>query len=1188
MERGSVKKIGALRIPGIGLSSRTILFCALPLAALIVGLAIEQFSRQRSAFLADLAGLTGEQNYAVATMLTSADQLLARMRLTMERRIEAGDDGISAATAMQLEDSTVQGPAGAIHGVEWRPARSSPEIGNLIGVADLGHRSVDQTGPVDAAVDLLSAVRLENAVGSMSHWSYFFSAKGDFITILPGAPLSDFVAAIEAEAAVSSVDELVSRWLTYDVFQLGTPNRNPERKPYWTSVYEDAGGAGAMVSHAAPVYVGNTFYGIVGTDVLLSAFDAVLAHMRQPVGMLAIVDAYGDVVGVNGSAFAGDKSQMRTYLADKGLLSAPQDQLPAGAFGIIGSSWVLSYVLPGSSFRLLYVVPNDDLTAHLLPRFGSYGWILAGLVATLAGLLIFLHRSYIRPTFTLAAYLAEKAAGRDPEPPSMPAAWRPSFETISRSFANARGYRQQLEDSEARMVAATSSLVDGFAIVDPDGKIAFYNSAFAELLGPEAGAALATGTSMAQLLSVDWFSASATDPRLVGERWVSGRRSDMPDGGTVVLLRDVTEAQKSELRLRESEERYRTVVNTQTELVARYTPEGIPSFSNEAYCRYMGMTEAELLGKPHSDFNYIVPEDRERHDAHLLSLTPDNPTKTVEFRSILPDGSLHWEEWTDTGIFDADGKLIEIQAIGRDVTEKRRAEEALGKSEARLAAFLEYAPVAMMIMDLDRRFVMANPQAQHMLGSEMAALAGKRFVDIVPETEAALMELSLSNVIAKGEAELREEHHPGLDVFQHSLAIRFPLHDAKGDIEAVGVCAVDLTPQKRAEQELRRQQEALYQSEKLAALGSLLAGVAHELNNPLSIVVGYAGMLHEMATDEGTKRRAGEVHRAAERCARIVKTFLSMARSKPIEKTRVSIDQILSDVLELSAYGLRSNGIEVEHQASETPLVVYADADQLHQVFMNLVVNAQQAMLSVEAPRRLSIQASSRGNEVVVEVVDTGHGISETVKQRAFEPFFTTKPQGVGTGIGLSVCLGIVKAHGGTLTLESAPVRGAICRVTLPVTDVPEPTDSPDSVRPAHRSGQVLVVDDEPGIAAFIAEALALDGIAATAVTDGQVAQDALLERSFDVVITDLRMPGIGGERLLSFIAETRPELEGRVIVITGDALGRETTLERDVVTVLEKPIDLAALRAALDPLLSVPVVGSQKLKNAVRKRVEA
>lgn len=1156
------------RAPGIGQSSRVLLLCSLPLAALIVGLAIEQFARQRAAFLTDLAALTGEQHYAVATMLTGADRLLARMRLTMERRIALGDDGISAATAMQLDDSAVAIAGATLRGVEWRPARDNPGVGNLIGVADLGHRPAGSTGPVDAAIDLLAAVRIENIVGSISHWSYFFSAKADFITILPGAPLRDFVDAAGPDAGLASVDDLVARWLSYDVYQLGTPDRNPNRAAYWTQVYDDAGGAGPMISHAAPVYVDSVFYGIVGTDILLSAFDDVLDHMKQPVGMLAIVDAHDAIVGMNGSAFGGDKALMARYLEDQGLLSAGKLHFLSGTFDMVGADWVLERPIAGSSFRVLYAIPGADVTAHLLPRFGTYGITLAGLVATLAALLAFLHRTYIRPSFHLAAYLGEKAAGRQPPAPELPVSWRPGFATISRSFEDAQAYQQRLQESEARQIAAASSLVDGFAIIDPAGRIVFCNNAFADLLGGGGNIPITAGMPISQLLGDDWFSDGATEPRQIGACWISGRCSPMPDGGTVVLLRDVTDAKESEIRLRESEQRYRNVVNAQTELVARYTPDGIPSFTNEAYRRYMGMQDDDKAISV-SDFNYIIPEDRKQHDTHLKALTPANPTQTVRFRSILPDGSFHWEEWNDTGIFDADGNLVEIQAVGRDITEKKLAEEALSHSEARLAAFLEYVPVAIMIMDRKRRIVMANPQAQRMFGLDMPHLVGKRLTDLVPEGEAMLMEHSVGQVIASGQAELKEEHHPSLDPFRDSLAIRFPLHDASGAVEGIGVCAVDLTPQKQAEAEVRRQQEALYQSEKLAALGSLLAGVAHELNNPLSIVVGYAGMLHELADDEGTRRRAGEIHHAAERCARIVRTFLSMARSKPVEKTSVSIDRIISDVLELAAYGLRSNGIEVTHTPCPVPLLVHADADQLHQVFMNLVINAQQAMMGVEGSRRLGIRSGCNGSEIVIEIADTGHGISDSVRQRAFEPFFTTKPQGVGTGIGLSVCLSIVKAHGGTISLDPAGGGGTICRVNLPVTEATEIVETADgNGHVLALMGHVLVVDDEPGIAQFLKEALEADGVSVTAVTDGQAAQDILMERPFDAVITDLRMPGIGGERLLSFIAATRPELVGRVIVMTGDALGAESRPGHDVLTVLEKPIDLPALRAALAPLL--------------------
>lgn len=1156
----------ASRMPGIGPSSRWLLLCSLPLAVLIVVLAVEQFSRQRAAFLADLANLTGEQHYAVAAMLEAADRQLERMRLIMERHVEQEEDALSTSRASELVQVTASQPSGAIPGLEWWAAQGKPDTGNLIGVEDLLQRPQAEIGPVDAGLELLSALQLENRIGSTSRWSYFFSAKGDFITIMPGASLAEMADAAGGEDGVASVRELIAGWLGYSVFTLGTPQQNPEREPYWTEIYEDAGGGGLMVSHAAPVYAEDSFLGIVGTDILLANFEEVLDHMRQPVGMLAIVDAHDEILGVNGGAFDGDAERMRAFLETEGLLDIRPDGADIGGFEKVGTAWVLARPLHGSPFRLLYALPEADLTSHLLPRFAPYALIMLGLVLTVAGLLVFLHWAYIGPSFTLAAWLGEKASGGDPAPPALPRSWKSSFATISDAFADGHSYQLRLAESEARFVAAGSSLVDGFAIADAAGRIAFHNEAFLRLAGDFRDED-ATGRPLGDFVPADWFVNGSAEPRLVGERWINGRSSPMPDGGAVILLRDITEAKNAELHLRESEARYRTVVNTQTELVARYRPNGETTFVNDAYCRYMGMEREEILGKV--DFSYIVPEDRQRHDDHIRALSPAEPTQSVTFRSILPDGTLHWEEWTDTGIFDGNGELAEIQSVGRDITEKKSAEEALNQSEARLAAFLDYAPVAMMIMDRDRKVVMANPRAQRMLGADLAAIVGKRISELVSDETAAVMDASVASVLANGQVEVSEEHHPSLDPYMDSLSIRFPLHDANGEIEGVGVFAADLTPQKKAEADLRRQEEALHQSEKLAALGSLLAGVAHELNNPLSIVVGYAGMLHELAEDDATRRRAKEIHSAAERCARIVKTFLAMARSKPVEKTSVSIDRIIDDVVELAAYGLRSNGVEVTRKDAADLPAVLADADQLHQVFMNLVLNAQQAMMAIEGPRKLHITTGRKADTIVVDIVDTGHGITEAVRQRAFEPFFTTKPQGVGTGIGLSVCLGIVKAHGGTITLDPAPQGGTICRVVLPVSDETMPADDMSPRESGSLAGRVLIVDDEPAIAAFIAEALGRDGVEVTAVTSGTEAQAALAGGEFDAVLTDLRMPDIGGERLLAFIAETHPKLSGRVIVMTGDALGSEITLERDVVTVLEKPLDLAALRGALEPLLA-------------------
>ena len=1148
----------AQRMPGIGSSAWLLLACSLPLFALIIGLAVDHFERQRGALFAELEMLAGEQHHAVGTMIEGASREPSRMRLTMEDRLETSR-APAQDLAAHVRPVTATVGERKIEGLEWAAAGASADGGNLIAIPDLLQSPQTTIPAVDAGLGLLSTISLERRLGSSSHWSYFFSAAADFIVILPGASLQDLAAT--ATVAPADTAALIRYWLTYDVFQLGRPERNPARAAYWTRVYDDAGGAGRMVSYAAPVYDGGQFRGIVGTDILLSTFDRVLQHMEQPIGLLAIIDDHGEVVGVNGVAFSGDEQQMRAHVAS---IDIPRrDDVE---FSLAGDDWLLVRALAGSPFRLAYIVPASDLQAHLLPRLASYGLILLGLAATFVAILYLLHRAFIGPSIKLATYVADQMAGVAVAVPPVPATWSRHFEAIAVAFSNSRQYRAKLEESEARLLAATTSLVDGFAIFDEHGRLVFHNAAFAGLIG-DGGR---QGVARHLVEAVGTADAGEAEPFLFRDRWLTGHRHLLPDGSEVVLLRDITAARRAEIELRESEERYRTVVNTQTEFVARYTPEGRTTFVNDAYCRYMGMSNEELLKRAVSDFDLIVPQDRRRHDEHVLSLTLEEPSRAIIFRSYSPhDGSIRWEEWTDTGIFDASGQLVAMQSIGRDITERKLAEEALSASEARMAAFMEHAPVAILAKDKAGRFTMANPETVKRLRHSEAELIGRTTAEILPLAEAAAMDRSVLAVLETGEVQVEEQYHPSLAPYLYSLFIRFPLRGKNGEIDGAGVFVVDQTPHKLAEAELDRQREALHQSEKLAALGSLLAGVAHELNNPLSIVVGYAGMLHELAPDDPTKRRTKEIQVAAERCTRIVKTFLAMARSKPVEKTSVDIETILDDVTELAAYGLRSNGVLVERDRFQPALpAVLADADQLHQVFMNVVLNAQQAMMAVEGERRLLLRTRFEDGSIRIDVEDTGHGIDETVRQRAFEPFFTTKPQGVGTGIGLSVCLGIVKAHGGNMALEPAPGGGTVCRIVLPAGEgaaeaVADEDDSGFSL-----AGRVLVVDDEPAIARYISETLTAEGVDVVVAPDGEAAQKAILSGEFDAVLTDLRMPGIGGERLIGFIRDNRPALAGRVVVMTGDALSAEVSLGMDGVTIIEKPVDLFALRQALRPFL--------------------
>jgi signal transduction histidine kinase/CheY-like chemotaxis protein len=376
-------------------------------------------------------------------------------------------------------------------------------------------------------------------------------------------------------------------------------------------------------------------------------------------------------------------------------------------------------------------------------------------------------------------------------------------------------------------------------------------------------------------------------------------------------------------------------------------------------------------------------------------------------------------------------------------------------------------------------------------------------------------------------------------------------------IRLVGSLA-DITDRKRAEEEVILHREALYQSEKMAMFGSLLAGVAHELNNPLSTVIGQTVLLQQTVADPAVLGRGERIRNAAERCARIVRTFLAMARQRHAEPKPVEINKIIETAVELLAYQLRSANIRVELDLAEDLPMAMADADQIHQVLMNLIINARQALLTTAKPGLIRIEThlDSCTRQIEISVTDNGPGVPPELRKRIFDPFFTTKPTGEGTGIGLSLCSSIMRAHGGCIDASDAPGGGAMFTILLPLgIRSPSVQDETDSVG-APVGLRILIVDDEAEVVDTLSEILRSKGHEIDIAADGQQALERALSVSYDMILSDMRMPLLDGPGFYQTLHRDRPDMLDRFAFITGDTLSPEirSFLNRTGAPCLEKP----------------------------------
>ena len=392
------------------------------------------------------------------------------------------------------------------------------------------------------------------------------------------------------------------------------------------------------------------------------------------------------------------------------------------------------------------------------------------------------------------------------------------------------------------------------------------------------------------------------------------------------------------------------------------------------------------------------------------------------------------------------------------------------------------------------------------------------------------------------------------------------------DEEVIVSSTVDITKEIALRKTLADQREQIFLAEKMSALGELLAGVAHELNNPLSVVVGHALMMREETSDPEVLRRVEKISDAAERCGNIVKSFLAMARQQPARLAPVDLRETLAGAVELLEQSTQSLRTMIELEMPEDLPEIQADDQQIIQVIFNLVTNAYQAIRESGYGDRILISVRHDAERDMVEmcVTDNGPGIPKEIRNRIFDPLFTTKEVGKGTGIGLAFCHRVVTAHAGQIWLVSGE-GGASFAIRLPVARSPVPaTESATDQDVSIVKGRVLVVDDESEVVDLIQEILAREGFVVDSADSGEAALSLMRGYGYTLILSDLNMPGMGGRGFYDAVVREMPAFAERIGFVTGDTMSAQVRafLDSSRRHYLEKPIAPHELRDLVRTML--------------------
>jgi PAS domain S-box-containing protein len=619
--------------------------------------------------------------------------------------------------------------------------------------------------------------------------------------------------------------------------------------------------------------------------------------------------------------------------------------------------------------------------------------------------------------------------------------------------------------------------------------------------------------------------------------------------GLVVLIDDVTEQRVTERALKESEARFKRIANSAPVLMWVTRLDRTRDFVNDAYMDYLGTDDREYA-RLYDWRQGIHPDDAERILAESVAGEASGKTFTLEGRFRRGDGTYRWLRSTSSPRFGPDGELVGFIGVASDITVAKEAEielrrqveertHELAESDARFRALFDAVLEVLCLLTPDGTIVEMNSKDAPWRAKNANEAIGRKIWE-APTLEAypqhkALIKEAVKRA-AKGELFTTQAvmERPGVPTAWLDVAVQ-PINGPDGKVKYLLFEARDIT-------ELRAAQEQLRQSQKMEALGQLTGGIAHDFNNLLTVVVGGLDVVARRVEDEKLKRYAVNALTAAERGARLTAQLLAFSRVQRLEVRPVEVGPLIQNMRPLLRNVL-GPGITKEFDLDRIDLPVMADPTQLEVAVLNLAINARDAMPRggilrfATSPLRIKGDAElSDGDYVVLTISDTGSGMEEEVASRAFEPFFTTKEIGKGTGLGLSMVYGMARQSGGTARIESAPGEGTTIKLFFKAAADKHSDDSAKAEEGEHgpdvKSASVLVIDDDPDVRAFVAEALAEEGFQVRDCGDGRKGLEEFASDRPDLVVLDFVMPAMSGAEVASRMLAEAPDQ--KILFVSG------------------------------------------------------